>query len=89
MTYSPDISPDMDRILAKLEKKNRQQYVAVMNKLDEILENPHHYKPLGNVMSGRRRVHFGSYVLVFSIDEARKKVVLKDYDHHDRVYRKA
>ena len=88
MTYALDISPNVDRIFEKLEKKNRYQYEVIMDKLDEIVENPHHYKPLGNVMSSKRRVHFGSFVLVFSIDETRKTVVLEDYDHHDKVYRK-
>jgi mRNA-degrading endonuclease RelE of RelBE toxin-antitoxin system len=39
-------------------------------------------------MKGLRRVHFGSYVLVFSIDEKNKTVVLEDFDHHDEIYRK-
>ncbi|MCX6772692.1 MAG: type II toxin-antitoxin system RelE/ParE family toxin [Candidatus Micrarchaeota archaeon] len=88
MTYALDISPYVDKIFEKLEKRERGQYEAIMKKIDEIVENPQHYKPLGNVMSGKRRVHFGSFVLVFTIDEARKTVVLEDYDHHDKVYRK-
>jgi len=38
-------------------------------------------------MAGKRRVHFGSFVLVFSIDENRKAIILEDIDHHDKMYK--
>jgi len=39
-------------------------------------------------MKWKRHVHImGSFVLVYSVDEARKTVVLEDYDHHDKIYR--
>jgi len=38
-------------------------------------------------LAGMRRVHIGNHVLLFSVDELRKTIVLEDYDHHDRVYR--
>ncbi len=84
--YSPDFLPSLERILKKLAKKNPQMHDAVRNKAKEILENPYHYKPLGNMMAGKRRVHVGSFVLVFSIDEDRKTVVFEDFAHHDNVY---
>ena len=37
-------------------------------------------------MKDFRRIHFGSFVLIFSIDEERMTVILEDYEHHDRVY---
>ncbi len=42
-------------------------------------------KPMRFPLSGVRKVHLGSYVLLYSIDEQRKTVVLEDYEHHDRV----
>ncbi len=84
--YAPDFLPNLDRVLRKLAKKDPVIHNAVRNKVKEILENPHHYKPLGNVMSGKRRVHVGSFVLVFSIDETRKTVVFEDFEHHDKAY---
>jgi mRNA-degrading endonuclease RelE of RelBE toxin-antitoxin system len=36
-----------------------------------------------------RRVHIDkSFVLVFSIDETEKTVIIEDYDHHDKIYKK-
>jgi mRNA-degrading endonuclease RelE of RelBE toxin-antitoxin system len=60
---------------------------VIAKKIKEIAEDPHAYKPLHFPLAGKRRVHIGSFVLIFSIDEARRTVVLEDYEHHDRVYR--
>jgi mRNA-degrading endonuclease RelE of RelBE toxin-antitoxin system len=38
-------------------------------------------------LAGLRRVHVGSFVLIFSIDEARKTIILEDHEHHGDVYR--
>lgn len=84
--YSPEFSSYLDRILRKLAKKNPVMHDALRNKVKEILAEPHRYKALGNVMAGKRRVHVGSFVLVFSIDEARKTVVFEDFEHHDKAY---
>lgn len=55
--------------------------------MSEILEDPHHYKPLQYEMQGLRRVHIDkSFVLVFEIVESEKKVVFLDFDHHDNIY---
>ena len=86
MTYSIDTLPELDRKFKKLAKKDRLQYERAANKIEEIIQEPHHYKPLGNVLAGKRRVHIGPFVLVFSIDEKRRTVIFQDYDHHDKIY---
>ncbi|MBI4010017.1 MAG: type II toxin-antitoxin system RelE/ParE family toxin [Candidatus Aenigmarchaeota archaeon] len=85
--YTISNSPKADEIFKKLAKKNQRQLEIITNKLKQILENPHRFKPLSNIMKGQRRIHFGSFVLVYSIDEANKIVVVEDYDHHDKIYR--
>jgi len=85
--YAIENSEKIDRIFKKLSKRNPEQLEALTRKLPEIAENPHRFKPLSNAMRGFSRVHFGSFVLLFSIDEERNTVVLEDYEHHDRVYR--
>lgn len=77
----------VDEIFKKLAKKDPKQLEAITKKLKQILENPHRFKPLHFPLAGLRRVRFGSYVLLFSVDEARKTVVLEDYEHHDEIYR--
>ncbi len=41
----------------KLCKKNPVLENALLKKMDEIVENPHHYKPLKYDLAGERRVH--------------------------------
>jgi YafQ family addiction module toxin component len=84
--YSIENSPKIDLIFKKLAKKNPRQLEIIAKKLPDIVKNPHRFKPLGNIMKGFRRVHFGHYVLTFSIDEKNKIVMLEDYDHHDNIY---
>lgn len=79
-----------DRLIEKfhkMEKKSKSQLDAINKKILEIREDPRRFKPLSNVMKGLRRIHFGNFVLVYSIDEENKTVVLEDFDHHDKIYR--
>lgn len=50
-------------------------------------EDPHRFKPMHFPLAGMRRVHFGNFVLFFSVDEQRKTVIHEDYEHRDTVYR--
>ena len=85
--YALEAREHVDRIFKKLAKRNPNQMDVIARKIQEILEDPHRFKPMHFPLGGMRRTHFGSFVLLFSIDEQRKTVVLEDYEHHDRVYR--
>ena len=88
MVYSLLIPDYLDRIFFKLAKKNKKGMQILDKKIQQILENPHHFKPLRGGMVGVRRVHIGkSFVLTFEILEEQKVVRLLDFDHHDKVYR--
>ncbi len=57
-----------DEILAKLKKlkkKDRLMLERIKKKVKEILEHPYSYKPLKGPLKGKRRVHIGSFVLIF------------------------
>ena len=85
--YSLDIKPDLDKKFFKLKNKNQKQLRIIYKKIEQILENPYHFKPLRGDMKGSRRVHIDkSFVLTYEINEKEKKVVLLDYDHHDKIY---
>ncbi|MBU0627955.1 MAG: type II toxin-antitoxin system mRNA interferase toxin, RelE/StbE family [Nanoarchaeota archaeon] len=87
MAYALDISEHLDKIFFKLSKKDKKQLEIINKKVNEILENPHRYKPLKGDMHGAFRVHIDkSFVLMFEIDEKDKVVRLLDYDHHDNIY---
>ena len=85
--YSLEVVEKVDRILKKLRKKDLAQFEALCGKINEILENPQQFKPLRSPMQHMRRVHIGSFVLIYDIDEGRKVVVIRRYDHHDNVYK--
>jgi len=81
--------PHLDSVFGKLAKKDKNQFDILQKKIQEILLEPYKFKPMRVPLQGQRRVHIGkSYVLTYSIDEANKRVILEDYDHHDNIYKK-
>ncbi|MBF0475077.1 MAG: type II toxin-antitoxin system RelE/ParE family toxin [Deltaproteobacteria bacterium] len=70
----------------RIVRKKRELIVRLNKKIDEILENPHHYKTLRNVLKNRCRVHIGSFVLIFEIDKENRIVVFNSFKHHDEDY---
>ena len=88
MAYSLEVAESLNKIFKKTAKKDKATFEAISKKINEILENPHHYKPLHAPMQNKRRVHIsGSFVLIFRIDEERKTVQLLEFEHHDKAYR--
>jgi len=77
----------MLRILLKLSKKDKLMSTYISKKIKEIIENPYRFKPLKKPLQNFWRVHIGSYVLVYSIYEKKKVVVIERYKHHDEVYK--
>jgi mRNA-degrading endonuclease RelE of RelBE toxin-antitoxin system len=86
MMYGLDVAEKLDRAFLKLGKKDRKKLEQINKKVLEIRENPNIGKPLKKPMQGRRRVHIGSFILFYSVDEVRRVVKLLDYDHHDKAY---
>ncbi len=84
--YRKLIEKKLERKLDKLWKRDSELFRAVDAKMDEILLNPSHYKPLRWPMQNLRRVHIGSQVLVFYINEEEKTVEFFSFKHHDEAY---
>ena len=88
MTYSLAIRKSVDDLFSKLAKRDPARLRGVERKIEQILADPHHFKPLRAPLQHLRRVHLArSYVLVYSIDEKNRLVIIEDYAHHDEVYR--
>lgn len=79
----------MDRILEKLLRKDKVLYEQVMKKIDEIINSGdvEHYKNLRYNLKEYKRVHIGSFVLVFKFDKGFNLIIFEDLDHHDNIYR--
>lgn len=88
MVYSLEIAEDLNKVFRKIAKRDKVTFEAINKKVNEILNNPSHYKPLRAPMQNKRRVHVsGSFVLIFKIDEERKSVQLLEFEHHDNAYK--
>ena len=85
--YIDRYSEEIVKKLKKLKKKDPKQYSTVRKKMEQILSNPEHrHKDLHYDMKGIKRVHIGHFVLVFTVDDAKKIISFEDYDHHDNIY---
>jgi YafQ family addiction module toxin component len=82
-------SKEFDRVIAKLEKKDKQLYENLLNKMDEILNivDVEHYKNLRNDLKDYKRVQVGHFVLVFKFDKTNNIIFFVDFDHHDKIYK--
>lgn len=86
--YGLEIKPSCQNEIVKACKKNPVLKKAIENKINEILLNPAHYKPLRYDLAGERRVHIlKSFVLVFEIDDNERNVTFLRFRHHDDAYR--
>lgn len=85
--YTLDVADHLNKIFLKLQKRDKKLLEIINKKVQQILQNPHHFKPLRGDMHGARRVHIDtSFVLLYEIDEDRKMVRLLDFGHHDNIY---
>ncbi len=86
--YKLAIKESLDKKFKKLRKKDREMLQLIDKKVQDILDNPHRFKPLRKPLQNKRRVHIaGSFVLVYEIDDEENLVTLLDFDHHDNVYK--
>ena len=75
-----------ERILKQLKRKKPTLLADLERQIAKILRDPAIGKPLRNVLRNYRRVHVGSFVLIYEIHN--KEIRLLDFGHHDRIYKK-
>ncbi len=85
--YNYALRKTVEKTFFKLAKKNPKQLEIIYDKIEEIRQDPHRYKNLRRPLQHLKRVHIGSYVLAFSVDDAENLVIIEDYDHHDKIYK--
>ena len=79
-------SAEFERIIRKIKKKNRGLFDVLSGQIDKIIREPQTGKPLRYTLKNRRRVHVGSFVLVYEFHNSELRFL--DFDHHDRIYKK-
>ena len=82
------IEERLEKILIKLEKKNKTLYNQLKKKINEILnsENVEHYKNLRHDLSEFKRAQVGHFVLIFRYHKKDDIISFEDFDHHDKIY---
>lgn len=84
MAYQIEFSIQFEKSMKKLKKKDKVLFEQIQKKLIDLVQNPDHYKPLKNILAGYRRIHFGSFVLIYKIERDIVRII--SLDHHDQSY---
>ena len=85
--YDIVIESRLEKLLLKLRKKDHVVYRKTIKKMLRICENPRLGKPLRHTLRGIWRVHIGSFVLMYEIDDKNRKVIFLKFAHHDDAYK--
>lgn len=82
-------SKEFDKVLIKLQKKDKSLYEQLLNKMEEIRNTAdvEHYKNLKYDLRDFKRAHVGHFVVVFKFDKMNNLIFFSDFDHHDKVYK--
>ena len=87
--YNFDVSENLEKILNKLSKKDKDQYDQILKKIDEVIhsEDVEHYKNLRYNMQDSKRVHIGHFVLIFQYKKEENLILFDDFNHHANIYK--
>jgi YafQ family addiction module toxin component len=89
MTFTIIFSYNLKKKISILKKKDKTTYEALQNKILQIAscDKPsiEHYKNLRGNLSDFRRVHIGSFVLIFRVVD--DTIVFEEFEHHDTIYK--
>ena len=79
-------STEFEKALKQLIKQDRKTFEQLENQIEKVLREPQIGKPLRYTLKNRRRLHVGSFVLVYEFH--RNELRFIDFDHHDKIYKK-
>ncbi|NYB25929.1 MAG: type II toxin-antitoxin system RelE/ParE family toxin [Methanobacteriaceae archaeon] len=93
MSYKPVVDPELAPILDELKIKDPQAYSKLKKKIYQVAallgDNPNHCKNLRKPLNKYKRVHVNdSFVFIFDVDKTKELMIIRDYDHHDNIYKK-
>lgn len=92
--YDVVITPGLAPVFDDLKVKDPKAYANVKLKIEQIVNilelNPDHCKNLRAPLQQYKRVHVNkSFVLIFKVDKKNKLMIIYDYEHHKKVYKKS
>lgn len=84
--FSSYFSENFSKILKRVKAKDKETFRRISETILKIIDNPLRGKPLRNVLRNYRRVHIGSFVLIYEM--VKMEIRFLDFDHHDKIYKK-
>jgi len=88
MSYRIIISDNLRKTLAILKRKDTTMFQMVEKKIMQIASldsvSIQHFKNLRSPLSDYKRVHLGSYVLLFHVQT--NNIIFDAFEHHDKIY---
>jgi len=79
-------SQEFEEVIVKLKKKDSPLFDQLTVQMEKAVRIPNIGKPLRYALKNRRRLHIGSFVLVYEFFNGELKFL--DFDHHDKIYKK-
>lgn len=78
----------IQKTLKKLKRKDIQLFKAVQKKINQIANldiiSINHFKNLRGNLKDYKRVHIGSFVLIFKVEK--NILIFNRFKHHDKIY---
>ena len=88
MIFRIELSEKLSKILNKLARKDPVLALAVYKKIKQLTElttdGIAHLKNLKGDKSHLKRVHVGSFVLLFQVKD--RSLIFESFTHHDQAY---
>lgn len=90
MSFRIIISDDLRKTLVILKRKDKIMFEMVEKKIVQIASldpvSIKHFKNLRSPLSDFKRVHLGSYVLLFHVQA--NNIIFDACEHHDNIYQR-
>lgn len=78
-------APRFERVVGRLKKRSPDIFNRVFIQVEKVIREPEFGKPLRYSLKNRRRIHVGSFVLVYEFYNGELRFI--DFDHHDKIYK--
>jgi len=84
MKYQRRYTPEFEEALKKIKKKDQRLFERLTKKIEQIMENPEHYKPSRYHLKGTRHALVKPFIILF--DVGGNLVSFHFVKHHDRAF---
>ncbi|MEM0330784.1 MAG: type II toxin-antitoxin system RelE/ParE family toxin [Archaeoglobaceae archaeon] len=86
MSYKIKATPEFEKALKDLTKKNSELALRIAKAIKKLSENPNAGKPLSYEYSGLRSLRIEKYRVIYRIVEEKKEIHLIVLGHRKKVY---